>query len=119
MSQETNITDDTSLTTCQSCGKNDPNLSPVDSGLKLALAQSGVTEIPSMVCTGCLKSLKKSASQGSQLKAKEEAVQKNRTDAWNSRLILVKQGRAFLGRQQFAEDIVSYEQYLKVITLVL
>lgn len=119
MSQETNLSEENSLSSCQSCGKNDPNLINVDSGLKLALAQSGMADAPSLVCSSCLKTFKKSASQGAQLKAQEEAENKNRASAWRGRLTLVKQGRAFLQREQFGEAIVAYEKYVKLLSIVI
>lgn len=117
MSEEPN-SDIKTLTTCQNCGADDPNLSTIDSGLKLALAKSGQTEIPAVVCANCLKTLRKSASQGAQLQAKEEAENKNKVAMWRGRTELVKQGRRFLTRGEYAEAAISYEKYLKVVTLV-
>lgn len=107
----------TDLTTCQSCGKNDPNLIRIDSGLKLALADSGKVDIPQQVCANCHKEMRKGASQGAQLKAKEEAKVNMRTDLWKARFELVKQGRRFLQSGALAESAVSYEKYLKIICI--
>ena len=106
------------LTTCQKCGKNDPNLNHVESGLKLSLAKMGDTNVPQNVCTPCLKELRKSASLGAQLQAKEEALQKKKGDLWKNRILLVKQGRKFLQRAEYAEAAVSYEKYLKIVEVV-
>lgn len=118
MSQEETPKESASLTTCQNCGKNDPNLSSIDTGLKLAMNEAGRTDIPDLVCTPCFKELKKSASQGAQLKAKEVAKNKNRSEAWKMRLDMVKTGRSCLQRQEFAEAILAYEKYLTVLGIV-
>lgn len=109
---------DSELTTCQKCGKNDPNLTKVDSGLRLTLTKLTSTEVPDLVCSGCLKSLKKSASHGAQLQAKEEAKVEQKSDLWKSRLGLVRQGRMFLKSESYAEAAVCYEKYLKVVSIV-
>lgn len=106
------------LTTCQSCGANDPNLLRIDSGLKLALADVGKTDVPQQVCANCFRELKKGASQGAHLKAKEEAKTNMRTELWKARFELVKQGRRFLQRGELAESAVSYEKYLKIVCIV-
>ncbi len=106
------------LTTCQNCGANDPNLLNVDSGLKLSLSKSGMTEVPSNVCAKCLKELKKAASQGAQLQAKEEAQLKHKGALWKSRTQLVRQGRLLLQNGNYGEAAVCYEKYLKILKLV-
>lgn len=111
-------TDVAKLTTCQKCGANDPNLTPIESGLRLALSKSGVTEIPQHVCSPCLKELRKSASQGAQLQAKQEAKSKQKGDLWRNRTQFVRQGRLFLNRAEYAEAAVAYEKYLKVVQVV-
>ena len=46
------------LVTCLRCGKKDPNLLRVDSGLRLTLSKMGQPEPPDDVCGVCLKELK-------------------------------------------------------------
>ncbi len=105
------------LTTCQNCGVKSPNLVTVDSGLKLTLASSGSTEIPSLVCGNCLKTLKKSASLGSQLKAKEEAKIHHLNSLWKVRFDVVKQARASFQHGEYANSAILYEKYLKILTM--
>ena len=117
MSEET-ASEYNELTTCQNCGASDPNLTKVESGLKLSLAQGGRTDIPQSVCAKCLKELRNSASQGAQLHAKQEAKQKQTHQLWTGRTELVRQGRRFLQRGEYAEAAVTYEKYLKIISIV-
>lgn len=107
------------LMTCQNCGASDPNLSPIESGLKLALTKTGHPNIPALVCSSCLKQLRKSASHGAQLQAKEDAKVEQKSKVWKARLELVRHGRSFLGRKEFADAAVCYEKYLKVISIVM
>lgn len=106
------------LTTCQNCGANDPNLMTIDSGLKLSLAKSGMTEVPNQVCAKCLKELKKTGSHGAQLQAKEQAQLKHKGALWKSRTQLVRQGRLLLQNGNYGEAAMTYEKYLKILKLV-
>ncbi len=105
------------LTTCQSCGTKSPNLLGVDSGLKLTLSNSGATEIPNLVCANCLKTLKKSASLGAKLKAKEEAKINHVSGLWKMRFDVVRQARACFQSGDYAESAILYEKYLKIVTM--
>ena len=107
-----------SLTTCQNCGANDPNLTTLDSGLRLTLIKAGKGEVPTSVCSRCIKVLRKSASQGAQLQAKEEAQAARKVQLWKGRTEYVKKGRKFLTRAEYADSAIAYETYLKIVTLV-
>ena len=107
-----------SLTTCQRCGKNDPNLNKVDSALRLTLSKGGAASIPTNVCTPCLKEMRRSSSHGTQLQAKEESLQKQKEEMWRNRTSLVKKGRSFLKRVEYAEAAMAYEKYLKIVEVV-
>ncbi len=117
MNEETSP-DSQPITSCQNCGSSDPNLSSLDSGLKLSLAKSGMAEVPQQVCSKCLKELKKSASRGAQLQAKEEAHQKHKGQLWGSRIQLVRQGRLLLQTGHYGQAAVAYEKYLKILKIV-
>ncbi len=106
------------LTTCQNCGKADPNLSRIDSGLKLTLTKMGRADIPLDVCAACMKELRGSASLGAQLQAKEELKANHAGKLWKTRVGLVKQGRLFLQRGDYSQSAVSYEKYLKILAVV-
>lgn len=108
-----------SLTTCQNCGANDPNLVSVDTGLKLALAKTGRADVPSHICKNCLKELRSSASLGVRLQAKDEAKKKNTTELWNNRIQLIRTGRLSLNMGDYAAAAVAYEKYIKVLCLAL
>jgi hypothetical protein len=105
--------------TCQKCGKKTPNLSQLDSGLKLSLTKTGHETVPSLVCGGCLKELKSSASLGTQKQAKEEIKAEQKSKIWTSRLDLVRHGRSFLQRKEYAASAVCYEKYIKVLSIVM
>ncbi len=102
--------------TCPSCGNSAPSLLTIDSGLKLTLAKSGKGDAFDAVCSGCLSQMRSSASLGAQIVASKEATFRKKTELWNSRLGLVKQGRLCLARGDFAEAAVSYEKYLKTVS---
>lgn len=116
---DTNPADLQNATTCESCGTKDNNLLTVDSGLKLTLTNSGAEKIPNHVCASCLKKLKKSATVGTQLKAKEEARILHRQDLWRVRLDVVRQGRACFQNRDYAGAALLYEKYLKIVSLAL
>ena len=105
-------------TTCPVCGKQTPNLNQVDSGLRLTLQKTG-QEVPEIACLDCLKSMKKSASAGTQLIAKEEALSERKQSLWENRIKLIKQGRMMMGRKDYAEAAICYEKYLKILELVI
>ncbi len=105
------------LTTCQSCGIENPNLVRIDSGLRLSLQKSGVDELPNFVCSPCLKSLRKSASLGAQELAKKEIKAGHTGKLWKARISLVKQGHLLLQRGDYSEAAQCYEKYLKVLQL--
>lgn len=106
------------LTTCQGCGKNDPNLTRLDSGLRLTLTKAGKEDIPNAVCANCLKDLRKSASHGAQQLAQQELQHKHAGKLWKSRTQLVKQGHYCLQRGDYSEAAILYEKYLKLLCLV-
>lgn len=106
------------ISTCPSCGKQDPNLAKVDTGLKLTLKHDGVTDIPEEVCSPCLKKLKRSASHGAQLRAREEAKGQQKNDLWKNRTYLVRQGRTFMRHENYAEAAICYEKYLKILEII-
>lgn len=106
------------LTTCQNCGKQDPNLVRMDSGLKLTLQKSGLTEIPNSVCSSCLKTLRNSASHGAQQLAAQELKANFAGKLWKTRTSLVRQGHMALKRGEYAETAILYEKYLKILQIV-
>lgn len=115
MSEETNMTD---ISTCPACGKQDPNLAKVDTGLRMTLKHDGVTDIPDEVCSPCLKKLKKSASHGAQLRARQEAKGSQRTGLWQNRTYFVRHGRTFMRHGNYAEAAICYEKYLKILEII-
>ena len=106
------------LTTCQSCGKQDPNLVRLDSGLKLTLQKAGAESIPESVCKVCLKVLKSSASLGAQQLAAKELKDNQSGKLWKTRTSLVRQGHSSLKRSEYAEAAIFYEKYLKILQIV-
>ncbi len=122
MSEETTgkeaAQDVAALTTCQSCGKDDPNLLRIEPGLRLTLQKAGSEDIPTYVCTSCMKTLRKSASQGAQELAKQELKANHSGQLWKHRLPLVKAGHLCLQRGEYSEAAQSYEKYLKILQLV-
>ncbi len=110
--------DVSNLTTCQNCGKEDPNLTAVDAGLRLSLQKSGQEGVPNFVCATCMKSLKKSASLGAQELAKQELKASEASALWKTRLGLVKQGHRLLQIGDYSQAAQAYEKYLKVLQIV-
>ncbi len=118
MSEETS-SEINELTTCQKCGATDPNLTRLDSGLRLTLQKSGADDIPSHVCHKCLKDMRRSATHGAQQLAHQELQANHAAKVWKTRTSLVKQGHLALRREDYSEAAVHYEKYLKVLTIVL
>lgn len=110
--------DVSALTTCQECGKNDPNLLPIDSGLRLILTKAGRDSVPMAVCSSCLKNLKRSASHGAHELAKKELQADFTGQLWRSRTNIVKQGHFALQRGDYSDAAILYEKYLKILTMV-
>lgn len=117
MSEETSK-DYSSLTTCQNCGKQDPNLVTVDSGLKLTMQKAGRENPPSSVCSTCLKNLRNNASRGAQQLAAQELKNTQNSKLWATRTTLVKQGHMLLKREEYANSAICYEKYLKILCIV-
>lgn len=105
-------------TQCPSCGQQDPNLIKVDTGLKLILKHDGINSTPDEVCASCFKKLKKSASQGAQLRAREEARDMQRNDLWKNRTYYVRNGRTFMRQEDYSDAAICYEKYLKVLEII-
>lgn len=103
---------------CPVCGAQTPNLTKVDSGLKLHLQEQGHPSVPDEVCSSCLKNFRKSISKGTQLRAKEEAKASLKQELWKNRIGLIKQGKHFLSHNDLADAAISLEKYLKILEVV-
>jgi hypothetical protein len=107
------------LTTCPACGKKDPNLVTVDSGLRLTMQKAGRGDIPDSVCSSCLKNLRRSASHGAQQLAAQELKANQAGQLWKTRTSLVKQGHMLLKNGDYSQAAVCYEKYLKILCIVI
>lgn len=103
---------------CPVCGAQTPNLTKVDSGMKLHLQEQGHPSVPDEVCSSCLKNFRKSISKGTQLRAKEEAKASLKQELWKNRISLIKQGKHFLSHNDLADAAISLEKYLKILEVV-
>ncbi|MCJ8277961.1 MAG: hypothetical protein HRT44_04200 [Bdellovibrionales bacterium] len=109
---------ETEISTCPSCGKQDPNLTKLDTALKLTLKHDGVADIPEEACLACLKKFKKQSTHGAQLRARDEAKDNQKGDLWKNRTQLVRQARAFMRQGSYAEAAICYEKYFKILEIV-
>ena len=111
-------TPQTETLNCPVCGAQTPNLSKIDTGLKLHLQEQGQTNIPDEACSSCLKNFRRTVSKGSQLRAKEEAKASLKQELWKNRIGLIKHGKHLLAHNDLAEAAVSFEKYLKILEVV-
>ena len=103
---------------CPRCGSENVELAPVDTSLKVALAVTGESGVPAMVCANCLADLSSRVSQGLKLRMEKEAREKNKLMLWKSRVNLIKQARNLMIQKAYSEAAVSYEKYLRVLEMV-
>lgn len=104
--------------TCPYCGNENPLLVSVDAGMRLALQQAGVPNVPERVCDGCQMQLSKMVSKGAALRAEAQAKEKNRLALWRGRVGLVKNGRTLMNAKNYSDAAVAYEKYVRALEIV-
>ena len=106
------------LVQCPLCGTDTPNLTKIDSGLRLGMQEAGETSIPDEMCGNCLKDWRKKVSKGVQLKAIQKIKDNHKQDLWKSRIRLIKHARSLFNNKVYGESAITYEKYLKVLEVV-
>jgi hypothetical protein len=105
------------LKTCPKCKNASNSLLNVDSGLRLALQQNGVTDVPAQVCGACFTAFGGQVSQGVKLRMEQQAKEKNKHMMWKNRVNLIKQARAMMVNKSYSEAAVAYEKYLRILEI--
>lgn len=110
--------DNLSLKSCPKCGASVEELLPIETGMRVALSSSGMTDLPPAVCANCYDSFTGKVSQGVKLRIEAETREKNKVMLWKNRVNLIKQARALMGQKAYSEAAVAYEKYLRILEVI-
>lgn len=104
---------------CPRCGLQVSELHPVPADMLMKIQSMGES-LPPQVCAGCLSDLKQmvSSNSGGVLIAQERAKEQHRMQLWKSRVSLIKKARLHMGQKAYSEAAISYEKYLKILSIV-
>lgn len=102
---------------CPQCGTMVFNLQDVDPTLIEMLAAKGKT-IPDALCSSCIAENNAIVGKGGLLYAREKQKEQNRLALWKGRVELIKAARSAMGQKMFAEAVVMYEKYIRVLEIV-
>jgi hypothetical protein len=104
--------------TCAYCGNENPILVQVEAGMRLALQEAGIANVPDQVCDGCSLQLSKLVSKGAALRAEAQKKAQNRLALWRGRVALVKQAKSLMAAKNFSDSAVAYEKYIRALEIV-
>jgi hypothetical protein len=90
----------------------------IDAGMRLALKESGMENLPPAVCPSCFEQLTGNVSQGLKLRMERDVREKNKMMAWKNRVHLIKNARNLMAQKAYSEAAVQYEKYLRVLEVV-
>lgn len=103
---------------CPQCGTAVFSLQDVDPTLKDMLKSKGKENVPSAVCSSCLAELSAVVGRGGLLYAREKQKENNRLMLWKSRVELIKNARRAMAEKMYAEAVIFYEKYIRVLEIV-
>ena len=109
----------TDIKKCPRCGADSRELVHIDAGMRLSLTESGQgKEAARDVCTNCIGDLSKMVSQGAKLRAQSRAREANLMALFRNRINVLKQARAYLAQNVYAEAAIEFEKYLRTLEVV-
>lgn len=107
------------MATCPRCGNDRQEFLAIDTGMRVALSQTGQEGgLPDQVCGSCYEELARQVSMGVKLRMEQQAKEKNREVMWKNRVDLVKKARSLMAAKAFPEAALNYEKYLRVLEIV-
>lgn len=104
--------------TCAHCGSVSDNFMDIEAGMRVALSEAGIKDLPEKVCASCYEKLAGSVSQGLKLRLERDAREKNKMIMWKNRVHLIRNARNLMNQKAYSEAAVQYEKYLRVLEMV-